>query len=140
MAGWICLHRDIQEHWVFDFNEPDKALAWIDLLLLANHNENKFFIKGFLIECKRGQVAQSQLSLQKRWKMSQNKLKRFLVLLKKEGMIDFETNELTTLITICNYSAFQPNAGGGALILPLSLVNCLVKKKKCLFLSRKRTS
>ena len=107
MAGWICLHRDIQDHWLFNFDEPDKALAWIDLILSANHEDNKFMIKGRAVECKRGQVAMSQLTLQKRWKMSQNKLKRFLVLLKNDGMIDFETNDLTTLITICNYSSFQ---------------------------------
>lgn len=107
MAGWICLHRDIQEHWLFNFDEPDKALAWIDLLLSANHEDNKFMIKGRVVECQRGQVAMSQVTLQKRWKMSQNKLKRFLVLLKNDGMIDLETNDLTTLITICNYSSFQ---------------------------------
>lgn len=105
--GWICLHRDIQEHWLFNFDEPDKFMAWIDLLMSANHEDNKFMIKGRIIECKRGQIAMSQLTLQKRWKMSQNKLKRFLVLLKNEGMIDFETNDVTTIITICNYSKFQ---------------------------------
>jgi hypothetical protein len=107
VAGWICLHRDIQDHWLFNFDEPDKALAWIDLILLANHEDNKFMIKGQLITCKRGQVAMSQVTLQKRWKMSQNKLKRFLVLLKNDGMIDLETNELTSIITICKYSSYQ---------------------------------
>jgi hypothetical protein len=105
--GWICLHRDIQAHWLFNFAEPDKFMAWCDLLMSANHEDKKFMVKGRVIECKRGQVAMSQTTLQKRWKMSQNKLKRFLVLLKNEGMIDFETNELTTIITICNYSKFQ---------------------------------
>jgi hypothetical protein len=107
--GWICLHRDIQEHWLFNFAEPDKALAWIDLLLLANHEDKKFMVKGRVVECKRGQVAMSQVTLQKRWSMSQNKLKRFLVLLKNDAMIDFETNDLTTIITICNYNKFQDN-------------------------------
>jgi hypothetical protein len=107
--GWICLHRDIQAHWLFNFNESDKALAWIDLLLLASHEDNKFMAKGRVVECRRGQIAMSQITLQKRWKMSQNKLKRFLVLLKNDGMIELETNDLTTIITICNYNKYQDN-------------------------------
>lgn len=107
--GWICLHRDIQAHWLFSFDEPDKFMAWCDLLMSANHEDKKFMVKGRLVECKRGQVAMSQVTLQKRWKMSQNKLKRFLVLLKNDAMIDFETNDLTTIITICNYNKFQDN-------------------------------
>lgn len=109
ISGWICLHRDIKDHWIFNFEEPDKFMAWCDLILSANHEDKKFMIKGRLVECKRGQVAMSQITLQKRWNMSQNKLKRFLVLLKNDGMIDFEANELTTIITICNYSKYQNN-------------------------------
>lgn len=107
MSGWIKLHRDIQSHWIYSFDEPDKSLAWIDLLLLASHAGGSFMVKGKLIEYKRGQIAISQITLQKRWRMSQNKVKRLLELLKKQSMIDFKTNELTTIITICNYSSFQ---------------------------------
>ena len=107
MSGWIKLHRDIQSHWIYSFDEPDKSLAWIDLLLLASHSGGSFMVKGKLIEYKRGQIAISQITLQKRWRMSQNKVKRLLELLKKQSMIDFKTNELTTIITICNYSSFQ---------------------------------
>lgn len=109
MSGWIKLHRDIQSHWIYNFDAPDKSLAWIDLIFLASHSGGSFMAKGKLVEFSRGQIAISQISLQKRWKMSQNKVKRFLELLKKHSMIDFETNELTTIITICNYSSFQDN-------------------------------
>lgn len=109
MCGWVKLYRNIQDHWIYSFNEPDKTLAWIDLIISASHSGGSFMAKGKLVQFERGQVAASQVSLQKRWKMSQNKVKRFLELLKKEGMIDFETNEQTTIITICNYSSFQDN-------------------------------
>ena len=107
MAGWICLHRDIQEHWLFNFDEPDKYMAWTDLLLSANHEDRKFMIKGQLIECKRGQVAMSQVTLSKRWKWSRPKVQRFLELLKNDGMISIKGDHLTTVISICNYSAYQ---------------------------------
>lgn len=107
MSGWIKLHRSLKDHFLFDFNEPDKALAWIDLLLSANHKEQTVKIKGRSFVVGRGQLCMSQVTLQQRWKMSQNKVKRFLMLLKSEGMIDVQTNDLTTLITICNYDSYQ---------------------------------
>ncbi len=107
MSGWICLHRALRDHFLFDFNEPDKALAWIDLLLSANHKEQTVKIKGRPFVVGRGQLCMSQVTLQQRWKMSQNKVKRFLMLLKSEGMIDVQTNDLTTIITICNYENYQ---------------------------------
>lgn len=107
MSGWIKLHRSLKDHFLFDFNEPDKALAWIDLLLSANHKEQTVKIKGRSFVVGRGQLCMSQVTLQQRWKMSQNKVKRFLILLKSEGMIDVQTNDLTTLITICNYDSYQ---------------------------------
>ena len=107
MSGWICLHRDIQEHWLFNFDEPDKALAWIDLILSANHEDRKFMIKGQLIECKRGQIALSQITLSKRWKWSRPKVQRFLESLKNDGMITVKGDHLTSIISICNYSLYQ---------------------------------
>jgi hypothetical protein len=107
VSGWACLHRTLDEHWIFNFDEPDKALAWVYLVMMANHKECDVLIKGRVVSCKRGQLARSQITLQKKFNWSQNKLKRFLKLLKNERMIDFETNDLTTVITICNYDKFQ---------------------------------
>ena len=107
MSGWIKLHRSLRDHFLFDFNEPDKALAWIDLLMSASFSDHKVHIKGRVLDVKRGQFCVSQVTLQKRWGMSQNKVKRFLNLLKTEGMVDVQTNDATTIITICNYEDYQ---------------------------------
>lgn len=107
MSGWIKLHRSLKDHFLFDFNEPDKALAWIDLLLSASFEDCKVHIKGRVINVSRGQFVVSQVTLQKRWGMSQNKVKRFLNLLENEGMVDVQTNDATTIITICNYDNYQ---------------------------------
>ena len=109
MAGWIKLHRDIQQHWIFSFDEPDKGLAWIDLLMMANIEPKKFMIKGQMIFCDRGQLAVSQETLQTRWNWSRNKVRNYLEMLKKDGMITISSNHLTSIITICNYSGFQDN-------------------------------
>ena len=107
MSGWIKLHRKIQDHWLFSFSEPDKALAFIDLVLSASFDNGTVMIKGRTYHIKRGQFLVAQTTLQKRWKWSQNKVKRFLNLLKNERMVDIETDERASIITICNYSDYQ---------------------------------
>ena len=105
--GWVKLHRSVFDNPIFSFKEPDKTLAWIYLFTLANHKDNKILIKHTIRVVKRGQLAVSQRTLQKQFCWSQNKLKRFLGRLKSERMIDYETDALTTVITICNYEHFQ---------------------------------
>lgn len=107
MAGWIKLHRKIQEHWLFSFSEPDKALAFIDIVLSASYSDNTAMIKGRTYQVKRGQFLVSQTTLQRRWKWSQNKVARFLLMLKNERMVDVYTDERTSIITVCNYSEYQ---------------------------------
>ncbi len=107
MSGWICLHRDIQNHWIWDFKHADKTMAWIDMLMLANHEKKKFLLNGVLVECDRGELAYSQLTLAERWHWSRNKVRGFMELLKSDGMIVQRSNTVTTVITICNYSQYQ---------------------------------
>lgn len=113
MSGWLKLHRAITEHWIWSFDQPDKAMAWMDLLIMARHAPGDVMLKGRVQFVDKGQVAMSQLALQKRWKWSQNKVKRFLKLLEKHGMCDFKTNDLTTIITICNFSEYQTDERTG---------------------------
>jgi hypothetical protein len=77
------------------------------LLLHTNHTEAKIFIKGTLIELERGQQARSQVTLAATWKWSRDKVKRYLKLLEKDGMITQKTSQLTSIITICNYKEYQ---------------------------------
>ena len=106
MAGWICLHRDIQDHWIF--KDADRLKAWIDLLLLANHEKKTFQIKGQLVTIDRGQVGLSQVSLCERWGWGhRDRVKRYLTLLENDGMIELKTTHLNSVISICNYSYYQ---------------------------------
>ena len=106
-TGWIKLHRQIQENDLW-LSEPfTKAQAWVDLILLANHQDNKFQIRGIWVEVKRGQLAYSELTLAKRWKWSRNKLRRFLKTLKTEQQIDQHPTNVTSIITILKYDCYQ---------------------------------
>ena len=104
--GWVKLHRDITDHWLWDC-EFSYAQAWIDLILKACHKPNKLMIKGQLIELKRGQQARSEVTLSKEWKWSRGKVRRFLNQCLNDGMIEVEAGHLTSIITVCNYDSFQ---------------------------------
>lgn len=108
MTGWISLHRQLQDHWLWKDSEPfDKRSAWVDLLLLANHDDAKIPYKGKIVTCRRGEVNRSILWLADRWGWSRNKVRRFLELLKSDNMIELSTTTHETTITIVNYSFFQ---------------------------------
>jgi hypothetical protein len=105
--GWISLHRSLQDHPLWKGEPFTKGQAWVDLLLYANHKPARLMIKNTLIDLDRGQQARSQLTLSKEWKWSINKVKRFLKVLESDQMLTIQTNQQTTIISICNYSSFQ---------------------------------
>lgn len=108
MEGWISLHRQIQEHWIWKTKEPfDKRSAWIDLLLLVNHQSEKIEFDNKFIEVERGQRITSLEKLAIRWKWSRHKVSDFLNNLEQDGMLVQVRDKKKTLISIENYNKYQ---------------------------------
>lgn len=106
--GWIKLHRSLQEHWIWNENEPfDKRSAWIDLLMMANFTDFKVMRNGKLMQRERGEVNTSILYLTERWKWSRAKVKRFLKTLESDGMVTTNSTTDGTTVTIEKYGFFQ---------------------------------
>ena len=105
--GWIKLDRQMTEHWLWKDKPFSYAQAWVDLLLKANHKPAKILIKNCLVELNRGDQARSERTLEKDWGWSRGKVRRFLVLLKSDNMIEQRVVPVTSIITICNYESFQ---------------------------------
>lgn len=106
--GWIKLHRQIQDCWVWQDKEPfDMRSAWIDLLLSANHEDAKMLFDGQLITIERGQLVTSIRKLSGRWKWSKDKCLKFIRLLEHDGMLTKSSDTKRTLLTIVNYGNFQ---------------------------------
>jgi len=106
--GWISINRKIQCHWLWqEKREFSKLEAWFDILLTVNHSEQKVMIKNTLFTVKRGQSIKSLETWSKRWKWSRGRVKRFFDLLKLDEMIDYKTNNKTTVITVCKYDNYQ---------------------------------
>lgn len=106
-SGWVKLHRKIVDSPGY-FSEPFcKNMAWIDLLLLANYEDNFFYVRGNKVDVKRGQCGYAEETLAKRWKWSRGKVRRFLEMLVKEEKIVQQKNNVTTLLSIVNYDTYQ---------------------------------
>ena len=105
--GWIKLNRQIQEHWIWDDERYDKAHAWIDLLLLADHETKKKLYRGEIILLERGSVNRSFSCLAERWKWSRKAVRHFIDILEKDGMVSTRVSTNRTVITIENYDKYQ---------------------------------
>lgn len=105
--GWIKLHRKIFDNPLY-FSEPfTRIQAWIDLLLLANHSGQYFYIRGNRIDVKRGEVAHSMESLAQRWRWSRGKVLRYISQLENSQMIVQQKSHVITKLSITNYNTYQ---------------------------------
>lgn len=109
MSGWIKLHRQIQGHWLWLSEKPfDKRSAWIDILLMVNHEDKTVLLGNDLVEVKRGERLTSEPKLAERWGWSRTKVRNFLNLLEKDGMIENKKEgRKRTRLKVLNYSIYQ---------------------------------
>jgi hypothetical protein len=105
MTGWIKIHREITEHWIFQ--DAEKFKWWVDLLIMASHEGCKTLVNGDLVSLKRGQLTVSLSFLSSRWGRSKEKVLNFLRLLESDHMIERKADRKSTTITICNYDSYQ---------------------------------
>jgi len=105
MEGWIKLHRQIKDHWLW--MSDNRFKWWIDILLTVNHSDSRVLIKGTLIDCKRGQSIRSLESWAKDWNVSKGAVRDFFKLLVSDQMLHTESLQFTTRITVCKYEDYQ---------------------------------
>ena len=106
MSGWVKIHRSIQDHWIWE--NPVKLKWWLDLIMMANHQENKILINGELVIVSSGERHTSEDKLATRWGVSRNTVRKFLTLLEKDGMISMKKSRQTgTTYKVLNYNVYQ---------------------------------
>lgn len=111
MPGWIKLHRKIEDNPLYKDKPFNKSMAWIDLLLLANHESKEFLDhRGNVIQGEQGTVYRSVLFLGERWGWSRDKVNHFLKQLEIMKMIHKNSTTQGTTITIVNYGDYQKKA------------------------------
>ena len=104
-GGWIKLHRKVCENWIWE--DPEKLRAWIDILLMVNHEEKTIPFNGRMITIRKGQKLTSIVQLAERWGWSRHRVYRFFSLLKQDGMCNTDSTPNGTLITVTNWALYQ---------------------------------
>jgi len=107
MEGWIKLHRKLSDNPLWTCEPFTRGQAWVDLVLLANHEYGFFYKRGVKIEVQRGQVGVSEIGLSDRWKWSRSKVRKFLKDLEKEQQTIQQKTNITQIVTIVNYDLYQ---------------------------------
>lgn len=110
MSGFIALHREAVDHHLFS-GDAQRMGAWFWLLAKACWKPTKFSVSGATITLERGQLCVSRSQLAAAWGMSPSGVERFLTRLETEQMIERETGQGRTVITICNYGKYQDVSG-----------------------------
>lgn len=108
MEGYIKLFRQLMENEIWKDSEPFcRRAAWVDLLMMANHEDHTVWDSGESIEVGRGEVNRSVKYLADRWHWSRGKVTRFLHDLEMNHMASTKRTGKRTAIVIENYSVWQ---------------------------------
>ena len=103
--GYIKLYRTIRGNWVWQ--DAEMLRAWLDLLMLVNHKDQKVPFDGKLVTVKKGSTITSLRKLALQWGWSKDKTARFLDILESDGMIRQTRDTKKTLISVVNYGFYQ---------------------------------
>lgn len=92
----------------FWHSEPfDRPRALLDLWLLANDRRRTITIRGQAVTLDRGQLAWSVVQLSERWRWSRPKTTAFLTAMQDERRVMLKTTNLTTIITVMDYTVYN---------------------------------
>ena len=113
MEGFIKLFRKLLDNPIWKSKEPFcRRAAWVDLLLLANHDDHVVWEEGESFKVCRGEVNRSQQYLADRWHWSRGKVNRFMHELEVNGMCTLKRTGKRTAILVENYSTWQDTRTG----------------------------
>jgi hypothetical protein len=113
VTGTINVARSIFDHPMFDDGKPlSQREAWLWLISNAAWRPVQVIVRNGrsqeLVNLERGQLTYSRSFLCKAWAWpSEKRVRTFLSRLEREHMIDLQTGQLQTVISICNYEVFQ---------------------------------
>lgn len=110
-SGFVRLDRKFFDHHLWkEERSYSPAEAWLDLIASARFEvePEKIMIRMNIINIERGELRASLRYLSNRWNWSTGKVTRFLQLLENETMIERKTKHGETVVTVLNYSKFNP--------------------------------
>lgn len=116
-SGFILLKRNYRNHPLWRTEPFGRGQAWLDLILMANHSDSSYRIRGHVVTIKRGQIGRSEEYLAKTWGWSRGKVRRFLSGLEIANEIKIHRHRIINIIEVVNYDDFlqgnDPNNSPG---------------------------
>jgi hypothetical protein len=106
--GYVTIHRKILDNPVV-FKDSDHLSVWVYLMLNATHKNYQAMFNGRSIMLLPGQLITGRLSIAKKLKINDSKVKRILFLFKSEQLIDQQPTNQNSLITLVSWSKYQKN-------------------------------
>lgn len=107
MQGWVSIHRQLNDHWLWKDKPFSKGQAWIDILMRVNHKQAKVPIGNVIVDVEAGQTIWSIQDMATKWGWSRKKVSNFLNILQTELMLSQKRTSKYTLITVENWSMYQ---------------------------------
>ena len=107
MIGWVKVHREIQDNWLWKDTPFSRGQAFIDLIMMVNHEDKKIMFNGTLTEVKRGSTITSIRKLSDKWGWSKGKVDHFLKQLQNNETLTYKKDTKKTVIILENYDLYQ---------------------------------
>jgi hypothetical protein len=113
-AGYFKVDRGIWDHPSFAAEPFSEREAWLWLISHAAWKPTRLRVGRVVVPLERGQFTASLRYLDEAWRWdSKSRVRRFLLRLASETLIDVHTDAAATRITICNYDKYQLSGTAG---------------------------
>lgn len=108
MSRWVRVQTDVFEHALFAREPFTEREAWLWLISKAAWKDTKHRIGQTVVDVPVGSAFLTLREMQAVWRWKSDKrVRSFLSVLEREGMIELKTDAGKTQVTVCNYSRYQ---------------------------------
>lgn len=108
---WVKISVSLMDHFVWNGEPFTRGQAWVDLIMLVNHEPTKTVVDGQVIEVGIGEYVTSIRRLADRWNRSVKWVMDYLDLLRSDNMVETKVvghgKNSKTLLFLVNYEGFQ---------------------------------
>ena len=104
--GFIKIARSIEDNWVYE--DPQRLGRWVILILKANWEDEVHTFRGKQVTIRKGQIYASYRQIARWFKCDYHTVRRIIYNFIEHELLQTETINDMTLITITNYNKYQP--------------------------------
>ena len=125
--GYILIHRKIREKGFY--KKSSYVHLWLELCLLANHQDTEFIWNGKTQKVKRGELLTGRKELSNATGVPQTTVEDILNFFEKEGKIRQQKTSKFRLISILKYNMYQnPTTKNDKISLNINTKDDICKK------------